>query len=192
MCTIQIKRVLVGLIVALILAAPGIAQTAPERPSPSLVRESGQNLKEDGLAMDPRAGGLALRNDRDQAPSLIDVEMLSRAEHRGDVLRAQLLDLQMKEIDVQARLDDLDYRLRPESIQQALALFGSPRPMDELRDDLRARLESEKSRANQQLELLAATRARLEAAIRDADAECARLRERLRLRSSGEACADGN
>ena len=174
MCTIQIQRILIGLFVALILAAPAVAQPAPERPSPWLARVPGENLKEE------------------QAPSLIDVEMLKRAEQRGDVLRAQLFDLKMKEIDVQARIDDLDYRLRPESIQQALALLGSPRPMDELRDDLRARLEGEKGRANQQLDLLAATQARLEAAIRDSDAECALLRERLRLPRAGDACGENN
>jgi hypothetical protein len=174
MCTIQIKRVLVGLFVALILAAPAVAQPSAERPSPGLVRVPGQNLKQE------------------QSPSLIDVEMLKRAEQRGDALRTQLLDLQIKEFDVQARLDDLDYRLTPESIQQALALVGSPRPIDELRDDLRARLEGEKGRANQQLELLAATQARLEAAIRDADAECALLRERLRLPRTGDACGENN
>ena len=174
MCTIQIKRVVVGLFVALILAAPAVTQPAPERPSPWLVRVPGQNLMEE------------------QASSLIDVELLKRAEQRGDVLRTQLLDLQTKEFDVQARLDDLDYRLRPERIQQALALLGSPRPIDELRDDLRARLEGEKGRANQQLELLAATQARLEAAIRDVDAECALLRERLRLPRAGDACGENN
>jgi predicted nucleic acid-binding Zn-ribbon protein len=129
-------------------------------------------------------------NQQDQKHSLIDLEMLTRAEDRSDALRAQLLDLQMKEIDLQARLDDLDYRLTPENIQQAFALVGSARPMDELRGELRERLESEKSRINAQLDLLAATQARLEAAIRDADADCARLRQRLRLLSDG--CDDNN
>jgi septal ring factor EnvC (AmiA/AmiB activator) len=174
MCAIQIKRVVVGLFVALILAAPAVAQPAQERLSPHSVSVPRQNLKEE------------------RAPSLIDVEMLKRSEQRGDVLRAQLLDLEMKEIEIQARIDDLDYRLRPECIQQALALLGSPRPIDELRDDLRARLEGEKGRANQQLELLAATQARLEAAIRDADAECALLRERLRLPRASDACGENN
>jgi len=174
MCTIQIKRVAVGLFVAFVLTAPTMAQPPPERPSPLPVRVAGQSLKEE------------------QAPSLIAVEMLKRAEYRGDVLRARLFDLKMKEIDVQARIDELDYRLRPESIQQALALVGSPRPMDELLGDLRARLEGEKGRANQQLELLAATQARLEATIRDADAECALLRERLRLPRAGDACGGNN
>jgi septal ring factor EnvC (AmiA/AmiB activator) len=130
------------------------------------------------------------RDQRDQAQ--IDVELLTRAENRSDALRAQLLDLQMKEIDLQARLDDLDYRLKPESINQALVFVGSVRPLDELRDDLRARIESEKTRVNAQLELLASTQARIEAAISDADSECARLRQRLRLLSSGDGCREDN
>jgi predicted nucleic acid-binding Zn-ribbon protein len=133
---------------------------------------------------------VAARDQRDQA--LIDVELLKRAEDRADALRTQLLDLQMKEIDLQARLDDLDYRLRPESLNQALVFVGSVRPMDELRDDLRARIESEKARVNEQLELLASTQAKLEAAISDADSECARLRQRLRLLRSSDGCQDGN
>ena len=52
------------------------------------------------------------------------------------------------------------------------------RPMDELRDALRIRLESEKARVNKQLDLLASTRERLEAAIREADAELERVRQR--------------
>lgn len=155
----HIKRFVIGLFIALLLAASGFAQTAA-------------------------------RDRRDQA--LIDAELLTRAENRSDALRGQLLDLQMKEIDLQARLDDLDYRLRPESLNQALVFVGSVRPMDELRDDLRARVESEKTRTNAQLELLAATRARLEVAISDADAECERLRQRLRLVRSSDACQEGN
>jgi len=48
--------------------------------------------------------------------------------------------------------------------------------MDELRDALRIRLESEKARVNKQLDLLASTRERLEAAIREAELE--RVRQR--------------
>jgi len=157
MYTKHIKRFLIGVFIALLLAVPGFAQT---------------------------------HEQRDQA--LIDVELLTRAENRADALRTQLLDLQMKEIDLQARLDDLDYRLRPENLQQALIFVGSVRPMDELRDDLRARIESEKTRVNEQLELLASTQAKLEAAISDADAECARLRQRLRLLRSSDRCQEDN
>ena len=142
------------------------------------------------IALLAAPGFAQTRDQRDQA--LIEAELLTRAENRVDALRAQLLDLQMKEIDLQARLDDLDYRLRPESLNQALVFVGSVRPMDELRDDLRARIESEKTRVNAQLELLASTQAKLEAAIGDADAECARLRQRLRLLRSSDGCQDGN
>jgi chromosome segregation ATPase len=191
MSTRHIKRFLIGLFIALLLAAPGFAQVATAQESPSVRKgEPEQKSKAKPVMIDRVADSFTARDQRDLA--LIDVELLTRAENRSDDLRAQLLDLQMKEIDLEARLDDLDYRLRPESIQQALSLVGSVRPMDELRDDLRARLESEKTRVNAQLEVLASTRARLEAAISDADAECARLRQRLRLLRSSDGCQEGS
>jgi predicted nuclease with TOPRIM domain len=85
----------------------------------------------------------------------------------------------MRELDLQTRVDDLDYQLTPDSIQRALAFVGSVRPMDELRDALRVRLESEKARLNKQFELLESRRGRLEAAISEADADVERLRQRL-------------
>ena len=120
-------------------------------------------------------------NDRDPAQSRVDLELLTRAENRADALRAQLGNLQMREMELQARIEELDYQMKPESIQRALAFVGSARPMDELRANLRARLENEKSRTNAQLEALASTRMRLETALRSAEAECVRLRQRLRL-----------
>ena len=191
MCTKHIKRFLIGLFTALLLAAPGFAQMATAQQPPSVGKgEPGQGLKGKPVMIDRVADSFTARDQRDQAQ--IDVELLTRAENRSDALRAQLLDLQMKEIDLQARLDDLDYRLRPESLAQALVFVGSVRPMDELRDDLRGRIESEKTRTNAQLELLASTQARIEAAISDADSECARLRQRLRLLSSGDGCREDN
>jgi predicted nuclease with TOPRIM domain len=85
----------------------------------------------------------------------------------------------MRELDLQTCVDDLDYQLTPDSIQRALAFVGSVRPMDELRDALRVRLESEKARLNKQFELLESRRGRLEAAISEADADVERLRQRL-------------
>jgi chromosome segregation ATPase len=191
MSTRHVKRFLIRLFLALLLAAPGFAQVATAQESPSGGKgEPEQKSKAKPVMIDRVADSFTARDQRDLA--LIDVELLTRAENRSDDLRAQLLDLQMKEIDLQARLDDLDYRLRPESIQQALSLVGSVRPMDELRDDLRARLEGEKTRVNAQLEVLVSTRARLEAAISDADAECARLRQRLRLLRSTDGCQEDN
>jgi len=126
------------------------------------------------------------------ASDLVEMEMLARAERRAEDFRSRLLDLQMKEIEIQAYLEYLDYRMRPENIQKALELVGSPRPMDELRNDLRMRLESEKERVNRRLELLGSTRDRLEAAIREADKESVRLRKQLGLPSPTGAGEEGS
>ena len=101
-----------------------------------------------------------------------------RAEQRADALRTQLLEQRARQVDLQDRLDDLDYRMTPEAIQHALAFVGSVRPMDELRAALRTRLENEKARVTKQLSLLEASCERLEAAIAEADRNVEQLRRR--------------
>jgi phage shock protein A len=53
--------------------------------------------------------------------------------------------------------------------------------MDELRNELRQRLEDEKARVKEQVELLASSRERLEVEIRRAKEEIERLRQQLGL-----------
>ena len=151
-----ITRVLTGFLLALMLGARVFAQSAASQ-SPN----TGDN---DEL--------------KAQAGCLIQ-ETIARAEDRTEALRSRLVELQIQEVDLQSRLDDLDYALTPDSIQRALAFVGSVRPMDELRASLRERLESEKARLTKQLELLASGRERLEAELSRADAEVDRLRQRL-------------
>jgi hypothetical protein len=155
MCKIQITRFLAGLFLALALAEQGPAQSSGSRASDAC--ESATS--------------------KAQASRLVELEIVARTEKRAEALREKLLDIQMQELILQARLDDLDYRLSPESIQRALALVGSVRPMDELRESLRTSLEHEKARVNKQLEIIALNRERLEAAINRADAEIERLRD---------------
>ncbi|HWO01528.1 MAG TPA: hypothetical protein VNS63_19870 [Blastocatellia bacterium] len=192
MCAARIKRLILGLFVASALTVPGFAQTATTAQQSSSVAVAGQKLNNKPVMLDRAADSSTVRDERNRALSLIDIEMLNRAESRSDALRAQLLELQFKEIELQAALDDLDYQLTPESIQQALVFIGSVRPMDELRAELRARLESRKSRINEQLELLVSSQARLEDALRDADADCARLRERLGLPRWSDGCQEND
>src|SRR5262249_54846466 len=114
--------------------------------------------------------------------AVTDRELLARVEQRSEALWAKLFEIQLQEIDLQTRLDDLDYRLTPDGIRQALAFVGSVRPMDELRAALRIRLEAEKARVNDLMEHLALARQRVEESIRQTDAEIERLRQRIAQR----------
>jgi vacuolar-type H+-ATPase subunit I/STV1 len=111
----------------------------------------------------------------EQQRTLVYLERLSRAEQRAENLRTQLRDVQSKEADLQARADQLDYDLRPENIERSVSVFGSTRP-EELRELRRRQLENERNRVRTQLDQLANSRIRLEAAIATVEDEVDRWR----------------
>jgi hypothetical protein len=92
------------------------------------------------------------------------------AEQTADNLRAQLRDVQTEEAELQTRLQQLEWDLKPENIERYFAANGSTRP-EELREQRRRQLQHEKDRALVRLEQLATSRTRLESAIAVADAE---------------------
>jgi hypothetical protein len=100
--------------------------------------------------------------------STIRAQGTTSAAQNAENLRAQLADVQAKEFDLQSRAQLLDEALRPENIERALAGIGSTRP-EELREQRRRLLNNEKAGVVTQLEQLAASRARLESAILNAD-----------------------
>ena len=110
--------------------------------------------------------------------SLVDLERLSRAEARSSALNTELRDVQAKQAELEARAEDIDFALKPENIERSTAGYGTTRP-EELREQRRKQLENEKERVRKQLDLLAASRARLEQAIATSDAEVERLRKKL-------------
>jgi hypothetical protein len=85
-------------------------------------------------------------------------------------LRAQLLDVQAKESELQARARQLDEDLKPENLERSLAGIGSTRP-EELREMRRRQLNIERERVQAQLKLLATSRERLESVIRVAETQ---------------------
>ncbi len=87
----------------------------------------------------------------------------------------------MQELNLQAHIEDLDFQLLPDNIRQAVLYVGLVRPMEELRQTWRKRLENEKARVSKQLELLTSNREQLEAAINRVDTEIERLRKQLGL-----------
>ncbi len=95
------------------------------------------------------------------------------AQQRADSLRSQLGEVDLKESDLQKRRERLEYDLKPENIERGLAGVGSTHP-EELREHRRRQLELEKTYILAQLDELAASRTRLEAAIARADFEAHR------------------
>ncbi|MDT5063626.1 MAG: hypothetical protein QOH63_4085 [Acidobacteriota bacterium] len=113
-----------------------------------------------------------------QQRTLVDLERLSRAEQRAETLRAQQRDVQEKEGNLSARMEQLEFDLKPENIERSVATFGSTHPED-ARDARRRALESEQTRTRAQLDLLATSRQRLDTAIVNADMEVDKLRKRI-------------
>lgn len=110
--------------------------------------------------------------------ALYDLERLTRAEQRTEDLRRQLREITDKEFQYQERLAEIEYESRPDSIQRRAALMGSLNP-SAVRDAISQQLERERARIQKQLELLAASHTRVEAAVASADAEVERLRQRV-------------
>ena len=127
---------------------------------------------------------LGQMQETDQA--LIDMERLSRAEQRAENLRSQQVEVESKLADLQSRLEDTEYQMKPENIEREMATYGSTRP-EVARDTRRRKLESDRARILAQIKILENSRVRLESAVATADAECDLLRRRLELRrAAGE------
>ena len=84
-------------------------------------------------------------------------------------LKAHLLDLQGKEADLRARLQELDESLKPENIERSLAGVGSTRP-EELREQRRRQLSIQRDGVQVQLQTIETSRTRLETALANAEA----------------------
>jgi uncharacterized protein YlxW (UPF0749 family) len=90
------------------------------------------------------------------------------AKERAANLRAQLIQVQSQEEELQTRLRQLEEDIRPENIEKSLAGVGSTRPED-LREQRRRQLEIERTSIQTRLNILAASRTRLETRLAQAD-----------------------
>jgi hypothetical protein len=128
-------------------------------------------------ALAPDANKSGSSNDKQNSISL-NLELLTRAEQRAELLRRQLLELIEKETTLKSRLVQLEEDLRPESIDRSLSLIGTTRTV-ELRDTRRRVLENERRGFESLLNQTAQGRQRLEDDVRQADALVSRLRQRV-------------
>jgi hypothetical protein len=101
---------------------------------------------------------------------VVQVTAQESAQDRAASLRAQLVETQAKQAELQMRFQQLDEDLKPENIEHSLAGVGSTHP-EELREARRRQLEIAKKGVQSQLEILATSRARLEAAIASAETQ---------------------
>lgn len=108
----------------------------------------------------------------------LNVELLTRAEQRAEVLRKQLLEIIEKETSLRSRLMQLDEDSRPESIERAVSLVGSIRAA-ELRDVRRRVLENERRGVESLLSQTAQSRLRLEEDVKQADTLVSKFRQRI-------------
>src|SRR5437773_35209 len=101
---------------------------------------------------------------------LVQVSAQESAQDRAANLRAQLVEIERKQADLQTQLEQLEEELKPENIERSLAGVGSTHP-EELREARRRQLEIKRKGIQSQLDSLAASRTRLENAIALAEVE---------------------
>jgi hypothetical protein len=92
------------------------------------------------------------------------------AQEQAAMLRERMVDLQAKQADLQTQVQQVEEYLKPENIEHSLAGVGSTHP-EELREARRRQLEIQRQGIQTQLDSIALSRTRLEAAIARADAE---------------------
>src|SRR5215510_4816053 len=96
--------------------------------------------------------------------SMVDLERLSRAEQRSAQMRSEQRDVQAKIGELEVRLEDVQFALKPENIERSTAVYGTTRP-EEIRAQRKKQLETERDRVQKQLDQLRASADRLEQAI---------------------------
>ena len=99
-----------------------------------------------------------------------DSKANNNSAQAADDLRGKLVEVQVKESELQARARQLDEDLKPENIERSLAGIGSTKP-EELREMRRRELSIERERVQAQLKLVATSRERLESVIRFAETQ---------------------
>ena len=109
---------------------------------------------------------------------ITNLDLLTHAEERAEVLRKQLIELIEKETAYKSRMAQFDEDLRPENIERSMAAMGGTRTA-ELRDQRRRLLENDKKGVENILNITVQSRIRLEEDVRQADLLVSKLRQRL-------------
>ncbi len=106
---------------------------------------------------------------------LMNLDILKRSEERADSLREQLFKMIEKDNSITARIEQIDFDIRPEIIERSLQLSGSMKP-EEIRESRRKSLAAEKSNLQSLLTQVQATRTGLNASLQRAEEMVEKLR----------------
>src|SRR2546421_11399730 len=107
-----------------------------------------------------------------------NLDLLTHAEERAEVLRKLLIELIEKETAYRSRQTQFDEDLRPENIERSMAGIGGTRTM-EMRDTRRRVLENDRKGIENLLSVTVQSRLRLEEDVRQADQLVTKLRQKL-------------
>ena len=162
---------------------PTTTPQTPEQKKAASEREMQRTINALSNQVDRLNNKLTKMEENDR--SLVDMERLTRAEQRAENLRMQQIDVESKLADLQARLDQTEWAIKPENIERLNAGYGSVRP-EEARETRRRQLEGEKNRLLAQIRILETSKARLEQSVATADAEVDLLRARLEQKRQQE------
>lgn len=113
-----------------------------------------------------------------QRKILSNLEILSRAEQRAEILRKQLIELVEKENSLKIRLGQVEEEIRPENIDRALNVVGGTRT-PEMRETRRKASENERSGLRSLISQIEQSRQRLEDDVKQADFLVFRLRQQV-------------
>lgn len=162
---------------------PKKGKTAPKKtPDESKMQDTIKSLSNQVDKLNDKLSQMQ-ENDR----SLINMERLTRAEQRAESLRVQQIDVESKLADLQSKLEQIEYLLKPENIERS-AGFGTVHP-EEARETRRRQLESDKARTQAQVKILETSRTRLETAVNTADAEVDALRQKIEEQKAQQVAA---
>ncbi len=144
------------------------------------LREISEKLFAPDAAAKPGEASPGSAEDRQKRISQ-NLELLTRTEQRAETMRRQLLELTEKETTYRNRLVQIDEDMRPDSIDRSVTPVGSIGSVrtPELKETRRRVLDNERKGVESLYNQTAASRARLEEDVRQADALVARLRLRL-------------
>ncbi|HEY0460069.1 MAG TPA: hypothetical protein VGC97_13110 [Pyrinomonadaceae bacterium] len=132
-------------------------------------------MKEMNTRMKTLEGSKQSAYDEKQRRLLLNLDILTRAEQRAESLRKQLFELVEKENSIKAKLETIEYDVRPDMIERQVAFAGTLRP-EELREMRRKNLEAEKTNLSSLLIEIQSTRTNLEQNVQKADQMVEKLR----------------